>query len=122
MESILVALITGLCAVAAMWLQTRGTRRDLKQVKDNSVKTHEEAAATKAAVHSVQTQVRRIDTQVTNSHTENFRDEVTRGFAEIHERLDDQHQAHSADIKGLRFQVASVQNRLSNHIDNGGDE
>lgn len=37
--------------------------------------------------------VRKIDDQVSNSHTENLRDEITRGFREVREDIRSLHEA-----------------------------
>ena len=45
--------------------------------------------------------LKRIDNQVSNSHEENLRDEITRGFKEIREDVSEIHK----DIRGLRGEL-----------------
>lgn len=89
------ALIAQVGILGAAVLQQRGLRRDVREVKHRT---------------------RNIDTQVTNSHAENFRDEVTRSFDEMKDRLD----AHGAKISVVQKQVSAVDRRLTKHIDLGG--
>jgi len=117
MESILVALITGICTAFAAWLANRPVRRSVAKIE-------RETHGASRAVADVQSRVANIDTQVTNSHTQNFRDEMTEGFARVNERLDIQGghlAANTSDTRALKFQVASVQDRLAKHIDRGDE-
>lgn len=99
--TIAVALITTIGGVVTVFVQNIRLGRRLDSVKSDT--------------HEVRARTRNIDTQVTNSHTENFRVEVTDGFTAIHDRLDQQ----AGDIRGLKFQVAGLQNRFTKHIDRG---
>jgi hypothetical protein len=93
--NVLLLLLVGTVPAVVAWLTSRRTRKDV------------------SGIHN----------QVTNSHTKNFRDEVTEGFAEVLSRLDGQdkkaaEQDQRADT--LSGRVTALSKRLTTHIDSRG--